>query len=142
MSNSSASAIISAIARMSASKGLEGIFTFSSSMVSTILSVLSNVVGRNMGTGTWNHESQLNAKKHGTGSGDGQWQLGAGLVSVLGGALTGMGIDKGTGTFWQYRCIGTGTKMGTGMGSTSTWGFHSSAGRKGSRQSPRYAAPI
>lgn len=73
---------------------------------------------------------------------DGRWQSGARLVSVLGGALTGMGIEKGTGTFWQYRCIGTGTKMGTGMGSTSTWGFHSSAGRKGSCQSPRYAAPI
>lgn len=51
--------------------------------------------------------------------------------SVLEGRLTGMGIEKGTGTFWQYRCIGTGTKMGTGMGSTITCGFHSSADKKG-----------
>lgn len=41
--------------------------------------------------------------------------------------LTGIGMEKGTGTFWQYRCIGTGTNMGTGMGSTITCGFHSSA---------------
>ena len=47
------------------------------------------------------------------------------------GRITGMGIEKGTGTFWQYRCIGTGTKMGTGMGSTITWGFHSSADKRG-----------
>lgn len=47
------------------------------------------------------------------------------------GKLTGMGMEKGTGTFWQYRCIGTGTKMGTGMGSTITCGFHSSANKKG-----------
>lgn len=45
--------------------------------------------------------------------------------------LTGIGIEKGTGTFWQYRCIGTGTKMGTGMGSTITCGFHSSVDKKG-----------
>lgn len=44
--------------------------------------------------------------------------------------ITGIGIEKGTGTFWQYRCIGTGTNMGTGMGSTITCGFHSSADRK------------
>lgn len=53
------------------------------------------------------------------------------MVSSLEGNLTGMGIEKGTGTFWQYRCIGTGTKMGTGIGSTMTCGFHSSADRKG-----------
>lgn len=51
--------------------------------------------------------------------------------STLDGKLTGMGIEKGTGTFWQYRCIGTGTKMGTGMGSTITCGFHSSVDKKG-----------
>ena len=44
--------------------------------------------------------------------------------------ITGMGIEKGTGTFWQYRCIGTGTNMGTGMGSTITCGFHSSADKR------------
>lgn len=51
--------------------------------------------------------------------------------SILDRKLTGMGIEKGTGTFWQYRCIGTGTKMGTGIGSTITCGFHSSADKKG-----------
>lgn len=44
--------------------------------------------------------------------------------------LTGIGIEKGTGTFWQYRCIGTGTNTGTGIGSTITCGFHSSADKK------------
>lgn len=50
-------------------------------------------------------------------------------------ALTGTGMEKGTGTFWQYIFIGTGTKMGTGMGSTTTWGFQSASVRN--KQQPR-----
>lgn len=41
--------------------------------------------------------------------------------------LTGTGMEKGTGTFWQYICIGTGTKIGTGIGNTITWGFQSAS---------------
>lgn len=57
------------------------------------------------------------------------------------GKLTGMGMEKGTGTFWQYRCIGTGTKMGTGMGSTITCGFHSSVDKKGVFSEPLLDVP-
>jgi len=42
-------------------------------------------------------------------------------------SLTGTGMEKGTGTFWQYICIGTGTKIGTGIGNTITWGFQSAS---------------
>lgn len=41
--------------------------------------------------------------------------------------LTGTGMEKGTGTFWQYICIGTGTKIGTGIGNTTSWGFQSAS---------------
>lgn len=36
-------------------------------------------------------------------------------------------MEKGTGTFWQYICIGTGTKIGMGIGNTITWGFQSAS---------------
>lgn len=36
-------------------------------------------------------------------------------------------MEKGTGTFWQYICIGTGTKIGTGIGNTIIWGFQSAS---------------
>lgn len=42
-------------------------------------------------------------------------------------SLTGTGMEKGTGTFWQYICIGTGTKIGMGIGNTITWGFQSAS---------------